>query len=97
MTYEQFWYGEPDMVRAFLKADELNRARRNQEMWLQGLYNYSAVKAVIEAFGWALGGGKGSKPKPYLESPIPITDAEKEEEKKRRIKHTLEWVKAGQK
>lgn len=96
MSYDEYWNGDPSAVRAYLLAEEYRKAMRNEEMWRQGLYNYGAVKAVIEAFGWGLGGGKGAKPKPYLDNPIPVTDIEKEAEKKRKIAHTLRVVAKGQ-
>lgn len=96
MTYEQFWYGSPSMVKAFREAHELYIEQKNQEMYMQGLYNYTAFRAVIGAFGYGLSGGKGEKPKDYPEYPFAITAHEKEMEKKRSIAHTLEWVAKGQ-
>ena len=96
MPYDLYWNGDPWAVRAYAKAEEERKARNNHEQWMQGMYNYGAFKAVIEAFAWGLGGGKGAKPKPYMDNPIPVTEMEREEEKRRRIEHTLRVVAKGQ-
>lgn len=52
MTYEQYWYGEPNMVKAFRESYTLRRRMRNEDMWLQGMYTFKALEAVIgTAFG----------------------------------------------
>jgi hypothetical protein len=52
MTYEQFWYGDPNMTIAYREAYTLQRRKENEDMWLQGMYIYSALQAVIgTAFG----------------------------------------------
>lgn len=47
MTYEQYWYGDPLMVRAFYKADQLRQQRLNDEAWLFGAYVYRAIDATV--------------------------------------------------
>lgn len=47
MTPEQYWEGDPYLVRAYYKAHKLRIEQRNQELWLQGLYIYDAVAAVV--------------------------------------------------
>ena len=89
MTYEQFWYGDVDMVIAFRKAHELKIEARNQEMYMQGLYNYRAVSSAVQIFAWGLGGGKGQKPDEYIKHPIPITEREKKADEERKRQHTL--------
>lgn len=96
MTFAQFWEDSPNLVIAYRKAYDMKRTARNQEMWLQGLYNYRAFSAVIESFAYGMGGRRGAKPKGYIEAPISFTDYEKEIEKQKRIRHTLEWVAKGQ-
>lgn len=78
MTYEQFWYQNCDLVKAYRKAEELRQRRRNQELWLQGRYIYDAlcaVSPVLHAFA-----KNGTQPQPYLEKPYP---SDKEESKAR--------------
>lgn len=96
MTLAQFWNESPYFAVYIRKAYDLRRQELNQKMWLQGLYNYAAFDAVMEEFAYGLSGKKGARPKGYLKQPIPITTREKDDEKQRRIKHTLEWVAKGQ-
>lgn len=96
MPYELFWNGEPQLVDIYREAHEQRMQMRNQEMWMQGLYNFRAFKSVAEALSYGLSGGKGQKPSMYPENPIPITEAEQKAEKERNKKRTLKWVESGQ-
>lgn len=80
MTPEQYWDGDPLLARYYRQADELKRKRRNQELWLQGMYIYEAlcdVSPIFHAFA-----KKGTKPAPYPDHPYSITakDIAKEKE-----------------
>lgn len=73
MTYEQYWYGDPWMVRYYEDAYLLKRKVRNEELWLQGLYIYRAVHAVVAS-------ALGNRSEKYINNPIdflPKTKAEK--------------------
>lgn len=76
MTYEQFWYGDPWMVRAYKEAFMLRQKKRNEEMWIQGAYVSNAVAVAI--------GNAFSKHKvDYLKKPLdiyPKTEAERKDE-----------------
>lgn len=72
MTYEQYWYADPYLPVYYRKAHELAIQERNQQMWLQGLYNYRAFAAVMEMFGYGLGGKRGKKPDGYISEPFDI-------------------------
>lgn len=47
MTYEQYWYGDPLMVRAFYKANKLRREREDEIAWTNGLYVLNALNAAV--------------------------------------------------
>ena len=82
MSPEQYWDGDPTLVKYYRKADELKRKLRNQELWLQGMYIYEAlcdVSPVLNAFA-----NKGTKPLPYIDHPYAITNRERAEEQKLR-------------
>ena len=56
--------------------------RRNQELWLQGLYIYEAlcdVSPVLHSMA-----KKGTKAHPYTEKPYPITEKQRRKEKEQR-------------
>ena len=96
MPYELFWHGEPNLVKTYLKAHELRNQQKNQEMWVQGIYNLRAFRNVIEAFAKGLNGGKGQNPTEYPEEPIAFTEAEQQAATERNKKRTMEWVQANQ-
>ena len=77
MTYDEFWNKDPHIAKTFLKAHEIKEKQENKRLWLQGYYNYIAfmyVSPVLHAFG-----KKGTKPIPYPNQPIPLSQEEVEE------------------
>ena len=86
MTYEQYWEGDCTLVKYYRKAEELRNDKRNQELWLQGMYIYEAlcdVSPVLHAFA-----KKGVKPNPYSTKPYPLNEKQSkrdEEEKQRKL------------
>lgn len=95
MSYEDYWYGQPQLAKFYREAEEFRFEQRNRDFWLQGLYVYKAVHSVIDGFGKGLS-GSGKPAEKYFEYPIAFTEREKKEEKQRNIKRTLEWVRRGQ-
>ena len=84
MTPEQYWDGDPLLAKYYRQADELNRKRKNQELWLQCMYIYEAlcdVAPIFHAFA-----KRGTKPTPYTDHPYSLTNKEREDEKKLREK-----------
>ena len=80
MTPEQYWDGDPSLPQYYRKAHELQRKRRNEELWLQGMYIYEAlcdVSPIMNAFA-----KRGTKPHPYTDRPYSITRDDREEERK---------------
>lgn len=71
MSYELYWYGEPNLVKAYREADEMRVDRMNYEAWLQGLYVYQAVGALYPVFNPF---SKQKKAEEYLKEPIVITE-----------------------
>lgn len=99
MTADEFWYASPLLAKAYLEANKLKQRQRNEYAWLQGLYIYNAVGAVVKS---ALG-SKGKKPE-YLKEPVDLgleTEAEKEAEAQRErekiIANLTAWKKAWDK
>lgn len=68
MTADEYWFGEPRLAEAYREAQKLRDERRNQELWLQGLYIYDAVGVVVSnAFG-----GKNHKKQSYRVQPLEL-------------------------
>ena len=86
MTPEQYWDGDCTLVKYYRKAEELRNERRNQELWLQGMYVYEAicdVAPILHAFA-----KKGTKAIPYPSKPYPLNEKQvkqDEEEKQRKL------------
>ena len=88
MTPEQYWDDDPMLAKYYRKADEIRRKRRNEELWLQGMYIYEAlcdVSPVLHAFA-----KRGTKPAPYSDHPYALTVTDREEEKKIKERHERE-------
>ena len=89
MTPEQYWDGDCTLVKYYRKAEEIRNEKRNQELWLQGMYIYEAlcdVSPVLHAFA-----KKGTKPSPYSAEPYPMNNKQiihREEEKQRKLADT---------
>ena len=80
------------LAKWYRKAEEMRQKRRNEELWLQGMYIYEAlcdVSPLLHAFA-----KRGTKPVPYPDHPYSITSKDMEEEKERKVR--LEREKAKQ-
>ena len=93
MSYDDFWQGDVDMVKAYRKANELRDRRHNQDMWLQGRYFYDALCAASPLYRFTMKKGM-IKPEPYTKEPYPITEAELREREEREAKAREERLKA---
>lgn len=96
MTYEQYWYGDPQMVGAFRKADKMRQERQDSEAWLQGVY----IKKALEATVGNMFKPKGSKPSEYPAAPILAQQAEErkrteEEQASFAAAYMMQMVEAG--
>ena len=85
MTYEQFWNDDPMLTKYYRQADEIRNDRRNQELWLQGMYIYDAlcdVAPILHSMA-----KRGTKARPYVERPYAITEKQRlrEAEEKERL------------
>ena len=93
MTYDEFWNQDVRLVEVYRKAAELRDKRRNQELWLQGMYIYEALCDASPLFRFTT--KKGSiKPEPYAKEPYPITPGELREREEREARRKEERLKA---
>lgn len=100
MTYEQYWYGDPLMVRAFYKAEKIRQERMNDEAWLNGVYVLKALEATVGN----LMKQKNDEKNKYPEKPISINgekppeakpEQQEENEKAFAKAYMLQMVQAG--
>lgn len=88
MTAEQFWDGDPALVKYYRQAEEIRTERKNQELWLQGMYVYEAIcdaSPILHAFA-----KKGTKPVPYPTTPYPISEKQRERKEDARERKVAE-------
>lgn len=69
MTYDEFWHCDPKMYIAYREAHKLDIKRRNEEMWLQGLYNFEAFSTALSNIHFD---NKSHKVHRYREEPFDI-------------------------
>lgn len=90
------------LTRAYRRADKLRMERRNQELWLQGMYTYQTMCSVSPLFRTSFS-KKSIRPEPYLKEPLPINGREHKQEtdqevENERLKATLyfkNWARAN--
>ena len=89
MTWAQFWLEDPTLAAAFRRAELIRKRRKNEELWLQGMYVAEALSATV--------GNMFSKgqPHPYPSEPFPITAEEQQERREREEKARMERMKAA--
>ena len=88
MSWEQFWEGDPFLVKAYRKAESIRRRRLNEELWLSGIYTSEALASTVGNMF-----SKGNKHK-YPSEPLPITEEERLERQERERKARMERIKA---
>lgn len=77
MSYDEYWNDEAILVKYYRKAYLYKTKRRNEELWLEGVYVYNALMIALgNAFR-----KKGATVQPYIERPFPINELEQKEEK----------------
>ena len=87
MTWDQYWYGDPLMVRAFYKAEKLRQERADNDAWLHGLY---VLKAIDASIGNAFRKGE---PAEYPAFPFSTKqDVVDEYEQEREAEHAEAWM-----
>lgn len=84
MTYDEFWYGEPERVKFYRDSHILQCKSKNQELWLQGMYFIRSIQTALDS---------KNKVK-YFEKPIdifPKTEAEKKAEAERERRKVIDF------
>lgn len=92
MSYDQYWNDDPALAIAYRRAAEIKAERKNQELWLQGMYIYDALccaSPILRSFS-----KKGTKPVPYPTEPYALSAAQQKKEKASREKRTYDKGKA---
>lgn len=84
MTETQYWDNDCMLTKYYREAEVMRQERANYNMWLQGMYVYDAISRIspiLHAFA-----KKGTKAKPYVEEPYPISKKTEEKAEDRKAK-----------
>lgn len=82
MTYDQFWNESCDLVKCYRKAHKIQRDKKNEELWLQGLYFCKAINGSVVGKYFKLD-------QDYPETPLDLYDNKKESDADREKKQML--------
>lgn len=82
MTADEYWKGDCTLTESYREAFNLKKDLQNEQLWLQGLYNYEALTDVLPAI---VSLGK-TKPKKYSDKPYPMSKVEAENRKRSKAK-----------
>ena len=77
MTYQDFWYGDPEIAKMVRRSYRLQRDVKDYWAWRQGAYVYEAIldaAPILRAFS------KAKKPGDYPKKPYGFGDDEKRTE-----------------
>lgn len=84
MTETQYWDNDCMLTKYYREAEVMRQERANYNMWLQGMYVYDAISRlspILHAFA-----KKGTKAKPYVDEPYPISKKTEEKAEDRKAK-----------
>lgn len=90
MSYEQFWDDNAELVVYYRKAEQIRQKRKNEELWLQGLYIYEALCDTSPLFRDLIKGRV--KAHPYCTEPKPLTPLEVKEYKEKKEREKREKI-----
>ena len=86
MTWDEYWKDDVTKVIYYRKKDKLDMQRKNNELYLQGVYFYKALECVAPAL---MAFNKNPKIEPYLDEPIALTKEEQEERERKKNQESL--------
>ena len=96
MTYDEFWTCEPQRYIAYKEVHRLGIKRRNEELWLQGLYNFRAISTALSNIHLD---GKSHQINKYMEEPFDLfannrTEKEEQQEKEKAKQKVIDQLNA---
>ena len=74
VSFDEFWHGDYCKLKFYEEAYFTSLERKNHELWLEGMYVYRAISAVVGAMT-----GASPRKTGYPEKPFPITDSLKDQ------------------
>ena len=91
MSYDDYWNGDPEITKYYRDKARWDARKRNQDLWLQGIYVYEAILDAVPVLNPF---SKRKKAIPYRSEPIPLDNVESKREKELKHQKELENSKA---
>ena len=88
MTPDEFWQGDPQLAKWYRESYRIRRDRKNQEMWIQGMYIYEALCDASPLFRFST--KRAIKPVPYPKEPYQFSYGDKKEDQEKSDKRLME-------
>lgn len=85
MPYKEFWDGDCYLTKVYREADDIKKQRKNEELWLQGMYIYEVLLDVAPRYD-QLAKPHQRKPNEYSKEPYAITQKQVRQKKEREEK-----------
>ena len=89
MSYNDYWYNDYTMLIHYHNAEKIRQKRKNNELWLQGLYVHIAIGDLVPVLNPF---SKEHRAKPYLKKPIPLTQEEQEQEEREKYQRFVDYM-----
>ena len=84
MSYKEFWYGDPNLIKVYKETFNIKRTQMNQQLWLQGIYFAHAIACNFDTKG------RNKYPDKPLDI-FPKTEAEKQREQEENRRKLIEY------
>lgn len=91
MTADEYWNGDPQLVKSYREAEKIRKDRMNEQNWLMGMYVYDAMCRVAPILHVFAPGG--TKAHPYPEQPYALTVREQEDREEAKKRKAMEEAK----
>ena len=91
MSYQEFWHGEVELVKAYREAYKMRRKENNFNAWLQGRYFYEALCCASPLLRTSLGKGK-VKAMDYCKRPYDLYEEDKKRSEEEDAKQQQEKI-----
>ena len=97
MSLSEYWDGDSELPRYFLKSYKMRQEQINHEAWLHGLYVYDAVVSALSHLSDKPSSHKNYATEPYSFNAPKDDEAEKVEAEARAEVWLKTWAAATQK
>lgn len=88
MTSDEFWNGNPLLVKSYRKAYQLRQKAEEWARWRNGMYVYAAIGNLAPILRASFGGCT-VKPKEYMDKPFPMTEEEAKQQEEERQSESI--------